>query len=234
MLYALALLSPRYVSGYAYNYGPLGHLKQSHELWTSHVKPGDIVVDATCGNGHDSMFLAKLALTPHSGKLYSIDIQEQAIETAKHNIAKDEHLKRYLLDNRIQLVCGSHETFPIEMFPETVSLICYNLGYLPGKKRTNSPETTQTFEWNEITNQRTTLTSLKCAVPLLKEGGLLSVVAYPGHAGGEEEMQCVQEFLSALDPSDWRVYASVPLNRPKSPTLFNAFRIDKGSNALLK
>lgn len=39
------------------------------------VKPGDVVIDATCGNGADSMALAQLALTDQSGRLYCIDIQ---------------------------------------------------------------------------------------------------------------------------------------------------------------
>lgn len=39
-----------------------------------------------------------------------------------------------------------------------------------------------------------------------------------------------QSFFSsseAVKQEDWRVYGSLPLNRPNSPTLFNAFKIEK-------
>lgn len=53
------------------------------------------------------------------------------------------------------------------------------------------------------------------------------MTAYPGHTGGAEETSCVHNFMSTLDDHVWRVYANMPLNRPKAPVLFNAFKIDK-------
>mmetsp|Transcript_32277 Transcript_32277/g.53952 ORF Transcript_32277/g.53952 Transcript_32277/m.53952 type:complete len:257 (+) Transcript_32277:41-811(+) len=208
----------------AYNYGPISHIPISKHLWSTLIKPGDTVIDATCGNGNDSLYLAKLALTPISGRIYCIDIQSQAVENTRERFLEDSSLEP-LVDNRITLITGSHEVFPLEIQPSTVALICYNLGYLPGKQRKARDAG---FEEGEVTSAKTTIASLKRALPLLKEGGMLSVVAYRGHEGAEEELQEVQTFLSQLPMQDWRVYAnSAPLNRPLSPTLFNAFKIEK-------
>ena len=120
----------------AYNYGPIGHIQIAHHAWTSVVKKGDIVVDATCGNGNDSLFLARLALDNNNGLLYCIDIQKDAINNTMTKLKESKELE--CIDHnqqRINFICDSHETFPNELLDNTVSLICYNLGYLPGKTR---------------------------------------------------------------------------------------------------
>lgn len=207
-----------------FNYGPLGHLKVSKQLWQDVAKPGRIVIDATCGNGHDSLELARLSLTPISGKLYCMDLQEEAITNTRSRLEK--HLSADLV-SRVDFIQGCHSVFPSSILSETVSLICYNLGYLPGLS-TQSSSNSETQQ--VITTTDTTLKSLSAALPLLKQGGMLTVTAYPGHDGGEVEVKAVQDFLSSLSPDDWRVYSHAPLNRPKSPILYAAFRIDKRWN----
>ena len=49
-----------------------------HEILRPIIKPGDLVVDATLGNGFDTLFLAK-AVGPQ-GKVIGFYIQECAIE----------------------------------------------------------------------------------------------------------------------------------------------------------
>ncbi|KAJ1433299.1 putative rRNA methylase-domain-containing protein, partial [Ochromonadaceae sp. CCMP2298] len=187
-------------------------IPMTQNLWRAVVRPGDIVIDATCGRGSDSLFLAQLAVTPTAGRIYCIDIQEAAVQHTRERFAAHEVFAP-LLDDRVNLLVGSHETLPAEIQPSSVSLICYNLGYLPGKDRTSANEITT------ITTPETTVRSLRAALPLLREGGLLSVVAYPMHLGGTEEMQQVQQLLAQLTEDDWRVYSNPPLNRPMSPTL---------------
>ena len=213
----------------AFNYGPLGHLQTTHRLWEALVKPGDIIIDATCGNGHDSKFLASLALKENTAsKLYCIDIQGDAIHNTKQLLLSNPSLSS-LVDKQVCFTEGSHEVFPGDIVPGTVTLICYNLGYLPGKKRVND---VVTGAFNAvITKPDTTVRSLHNALPLLKEGGMLSVVAYPGHPGGQEEVEAVQQHLAELDDQTWRVYAHRPLNKPKLPIVFNAFKINKSGSA---
>ena len=62
------------------------------------VTKEDIVVDATMGNGHDTLFLAKLAK-----QVYAFDIQEQAVEKTRQRLAEAG------LDNA-QLILAGHET----------------------------------------------------------------------------------------------------------------------------
>lgn len=50
-------------------------------LITSHIQSDSIVIDATCGNGFDTLFLAQHV---PKGHVYGFDIQQQAIDnTAK-------------------------------------------------------------------------------------------------------------------------------------------------------
>lgn len=184
------------------------------------------MIDATCGNGHDSLLLGKLALTGSTGTLYCIDIQQEAIESTRRAFYASENFSEELkscFPERIKFVCGSHESFPEEVAPNSVALIAYNLGYLPGQRR-NADEAAFVR-----TEAATTLSSIGRASELLKEGGLLSVTAYPGHEGGEEELLAVQSRLAMLDADQWRVHSHAPLNRPLSPTLFLAFKIEKFS-----
>ena len=48
-------------------------LEMAHAFLSEVITKEDIVVDATMGNGHDTLFLAQLAK-----KVYAFDIQEQA------------------------------------------------------------------------------------------------------------------------------------------------------------
>ena len=74
------------------------------------MKKAKVVVDATCGNGHDLLYLAKRA--QKGCHLFGIDIQMKAINSSKellktNDIAPDVSLtfihedvyKRQLLDN---------------------------------------------------------------------------------------------------------------------------------------
>lgn len=197
-----------------WNYGPLGHLKVSKSIWNEVVRKGDIVIDATCGNGNDSLYLANLCLNPKEGKLYCIDIQEQAIESTKIKLTSNFPSQD---DYEIKYFCQSHAQFPEEIFPGSVSLICYNLGYLPGSNM-------KTLK----TSASSTRLSIRSAIPLLKPAGLLSITSYVGHDGGLEEKEIVEEELKQLSSDDWRVYCHTPLNRPLSPILYLAYRIEKG------
>lgn len=198
------------------------------------LKGSGIAIDATCGNGHDSEFLAqllKLNCEKYESdssliikQLYCLDIQEDAMKNTSNRLKKVIHPSQW---ENIHFIHGSHEKFPPLIRENSVSLICYNLGYLPGAQR----KTTEAFVQ---TTTETTKKSLVAAIPLLKEGGLLCVTAYPGNDGGEEEQKVVHDIVCNLSPTDWRVYLHSPINRPQSPHLFMAFRIDKSSRSISK
>ena len=157
------------------------HLKLAHHLWSEVVKPGDICIDATCGNGHDSALMAQLlglVDVRGPGKLYCMDVQEIALQNTKMKILEkiqpadirnDDGCCSHndsLFNEKVSLVLRNHRTFPEEIEENSVKLIAYNLGYLPGGDKGITTQTDSTLE------------SIKNAMPLLKSCGLLSVLCY--------------------------------------------------------
>ena len=66
----------------------------------THLREGDVCVDFTMGNGHDTEFLSKTV--GESGHVYAFDIQRAAVEsTAKH-------LKEVGCPENYTLICDSH------------------------------------------------------------------------------------------------------------------------------
>ena len=105
------------------------HLDLAHQYWDRIVSPGDIIIDATCGNGLDTLKLAQLAITYEQGFVYACDIQANAVESARHYL--EQHLPPQKL-SRIQFVLGCHSEFPLEIQPESVKLIVYNFVFSLG------------------------------------------------------------------------------------------------------
>lgn len=185
------------------------HLEAAHAIWSKVVQKGDIVIDATCGNGHDTLILAKLALTEHSGIVYAMDLQEIAISQTKHNL--QQHLPNILFQ-RIQFYHGCHSNFPINLAAQSAKLIVYNLGYLPGSDKTVT------------TCTHTTIQSISHALNFLCKDGLLSITCYPGHLEGKKEEEALIKFASSLDKITWNVHHH-RWGAPHSPSLLLIQRI---------
>lgn len=175
------------------------HTHLAHLIWKDFLKPGMTVIDATAGNGNDTLFLAKHVLTPRSGEVHAFDIQEEAISNTKARLEKN--LTPDLLE-RISLHQASHETFPTSIKP---SLIVYNLGYLPGGDLTKTTLT------------KTTITSCNNALEILLPGGLLSITIYPGHHEGFNEKSALFEWLKEKNP--FQVFYHQEINKPNHPSL---------------
>ena len=184
------------------------HLDTAKFYWERLILPGDVAVDATCGNGWDALFLAQLPLSA----LFALDIQEAAIEKT------ESLLKKQLSDDALQkvrLFHRSHEDLDTLPFPVPPRLIVYNLGYLPGG---NKSITTQT---------KTTLASLKKSLALLSKRGAVSLMCYPGHEEGEKEEAELLQFAGALPSDQWQVCHHRWINRaPRSPTLLWIARLE--------
>lgn len=172
---------------------------RAHEILQARLGPGDLAVDATAGNGHDSCFLAR-AVAP-GGRVYAFDVQPQALQQTR------ERLIREGLAERVTLFHAGHERMA-ETLPEEargrLAAVMFNLGYLPGSDR----QTTTTTP--------TTLEALQQSVELLEPGGLLSVLAYRQHPGGAEESRAVQVFLQG------RGELSLEVQDSPGPVLFIA------------
>lgn len=181
------------------------YLDFAHLFWKQLLQEGDQVIDATCGNGHDTLAVAKMFLTSTSGKIYALDIQEAAIKSTQERLEKELTAEVY---QRIQLIQKSHAIFPSWMAPKSIKLIIYNLGYLPGGNK-------------QITTlSETTINSLKHALELLMPGGAISMTCYPGHLEGAREEKLVSNFVETLDPKNWNCCHHRWLNRQQSASLF--------------
>jgi predicted methyltransferase len=153
----------------------------AHHLLQLALQPGAWAVDATVGNGHDTLFLAQLV--GPTGRVFGFDVQATALTVAAQRVA---HCPQ------VALFHAGHEELQARL-PEDatgrLAAVMFNLGYLPG-----APKET-------ITHAETTLVALQQAVPLLQIGGLLTVILYPGHPGGEIEASVGRNFLETLPAS---------------------------------
>ncbi|CAM9855934.1 unnamed protein product [Discosporangium mesarthrocarpum] len=187
-------------------------LRLAHLLWSNVAGPGDTVVDCTAGNGHDSLALGKIVgLADGVGEMYCLDKKDAAIEATRSRLSQE--LGPGALD-RAQLMKRNFRSFPPALGPESVKLIVYNLGYLPGAEDKMSTKT----------EKEDTLASLEAALPLLVTGGVISVMCYRGHPEGAEETAAVKEFAAALNKKQWRSFTHERLNWPNASVLFTIFK----------
>ena len=171
-------------------------VKLAHAYWETLVKPGDTVIDATCGNGKDALVLARLV--GPKGRLIGLDIQEEALAKTRRLLEENEVEHALLLRQ-------SHALPPPGV--NGVKLVVYNLGYLPGGDK---GLTTQTY---------TTLESVNNYFKFLLPGGALSIACYPGHPEGACEEQALLAWAAALPPDEWNVCLHRWVNRTAAPSL---------------
>jgi predicted methyltransferase len=154
----------------------------SHRLLREHLVPGDMTIDATAGNGHDTLFLARLTGT--EGMVFAFDVQASALEATRALMEREG-----IPPDRWRLLHAGHETMADRIPAEwhgRVGAVLFNLGYLPGSDKTITTAAPSTVE------------AMKAALPMLRPGGILVAVLYVGHPGGGEEARAVLEFASSL------------------------------------
>ena len=219
---------------------PSSHLSLVPTLLGQTLAPGDFAVDATCGNGHDTLTLVDFC--GPSGHVVACDVQDRALEATRQRLlsssssssssgsgsgsAEDEasvtfwqgnHRDLSIVDEALRR--RGHDDVEGASLAEDgfatggpVKAWVYNLGYLPGSDRS---VTTQTED---------TLSSIRQARDRTARGGLICVTLYVGHEGGKEEAAAVREEMGGWDQAVWRVVEHRPLNWPRSPVLLTAHR----------
>jgi predicted methyltransferase len=173
--------------------GIRGAVAMSRFFLRERVRPGERVVDATCGNGHDTLLLARLV--GPTGKVWAFDLQERALAATRELLAGAGCLAQAIL------VAAGHERLA-ELVQEPIRAVVFNLGYLPGGEK------------GVVTRPAETLTALDQAADLLLPGGLITVCVYTGHPGGPEEGEAVAKWAAALPPAVFNVWISRQPNRP--------------------
>jgi len=176
-------------------------VRWSQLLLEDRLRPGDVVVDATLGNGHDTLFLCRQVLP--GGHVYGFDVQAAAVENAGRRL-----LEAGVAASDFSLFQAGHETMPMRLpgeMRERLAAVMFNLGYLPGSDK------------QCITQTETTMVALKQAVEWVRPGGLVTVAVYPGHEGGAEEAVRIAEWAGTLDARAFEVQHLRPVNRTAAP-----------------
>ncbi len=174
-------------------------IELAHAAVSGCLRPGEWAVDATVGNGHDTLFLA--AAVGEAGHVWGFDLQAQALANTGQRLAEAG------LDAQVTLLATGHERMA-ECLPGqrgAIRAVMFNLGYLPGSDK------------HCTTRPATTRRALDAACDLLMPGGVITVIAYTGHPGGEEEAESVLTWSAALG-CEFLVWREVP-PRPKAPQL---------------
>lgn len=156
------------------------------------------VVDATAGNGYDTLFLAEK--TAESCRIWAFDIQEQAIGSARSRTASIKH------DDRICWVNVDHACMNEFVF-EPVDAAMFNLGYLPGSSR------------SIVTQPSSLEPALNWLLQRLKPLGRISIVAYPGHQSGQEEILFLEQYLAQLPQQRFIANRLQYLNQKNQPAI---------------
>ena len=159
----------------------------AHRFAAKLIDPGDRCIDATVGNGHDTVFLARRV--GRAGRVLGFDVQASAIVSAR------EQLRNRGLDERVILQLEGHENVGHRLNAlgwSGIRIAIFNLGYLPGSNK------------RILTRVDTTLSALGPCSDALLPRGAISIIAYRGHQGGGEEYHAVWNWVRKLDSSRYK------------------------------
>lgn len=172
----------------------------SHSLLEEILQPGDHVIDATMGNGYDTVFMAeKIGKTGH---VYSFDIQKEALLSTKSKLTEQD-----LLD-RTSLFLQGHETLgTVVDEAQPIKAGIFNLGYLPKSDK------------SVITLPETTRTAMEEILKRLVSRGRMIMVVYYGHEGGEKELDMVQDYCQSLPQEKYNVLKYQFINQKNNPPI---------------
>ena len=148
----------------------------------AYIRRGDIVVDATCGTGQDTVSLARAVGA--EGRVYAFDIQKKAL------LLTEQRLRSHGFTN-VRLIMQSFASMSEYIPGSSASAVVFNLGYLPGG------------DHSITTTADTTMEGLICAIETIRPGGIVTVVMYDGHPEGAREKEYVLEWAKALDASKY-------------------------------
>ena len=180
----------------------------AHNTMQFFLEKGDIVIDATLGNGKDALFLA--AIIGKRGTLIGFDIQEQAITETKRLFDKAKKERGEIFAS-LEIHQKSHCQMKKILGQRKAKVIVFNLGYLPKGDK------------NIITQTNTTLKALKNASQVLREDGLLSITCYTGHLKGKEEAKAVEKECQSWGET-WCLLKTEITNAQKAPYLLQIIK----------
>lgn len=174
-------------------------LELSHEYIKKVVKQGDIAVDATAGNGNDTLLLARLVGS--TGKVYSFDIQEKAIIKTKEKLVHND------MDRRVKLIKDGHQNMGLYIKEKSIKAVMFNLGYLPGG------------DHSIATRAETTIPAIETAMGLIVQKGIITIVVYYGGDSGFDEKIRLLDYIESIDSKKFTVMKTEFVNQINCPPI---------------
>lgn len=177
-----------------------GILPFARELLQKTVETGDIAIDGTAGNGHDTLFLT--TLVGKNGYIYSFDVQQKAIDATK------ERLVKHHAPPCVSLIHDGHEKIGDYLKKEhkgNISGAIFNLGYLPGSDK------------SIVTKAHTTIKAINTILLELKKEGILVLVIYHGHQEGKIEKEQLLKYVQSLPQEGYHVLKYAFINQKNDP-----------------
>jgi len=188
----------------------INFLQLAHFYVRKILSRGGVAIDATVGNGNDTLFLAKTV--GEVGLVYGFDIQEQAIQVTKERLENEGQAKQ------VQLFLYPHQQPWSMVLPKSlkgnIDAVMFNLGYLPHGDQ------------SIITKPVSTISACQQALAWLKPRGLVTIMLYTGHEGGEEEAEKVLAWSRQLSADRYSVVLHQRLNRTHAPMLVVINKLD--------
>lgn len=167
-------------------------------ILANNFKEGGFAVDATCGNGHDTLLLSNIA--GESGRVYSIDIQNEAIKRSELLIKE-----KGVYDN-VTFFNISHNEMD-SVINGNPDCIVFNLGFLPGGDKSIT------------TVSEVTLNAVEKGLRILTKGGLLLIAVYHGHKAGMAEKEAIEIFTENLNQKNYNCSKVEFVNQINNPPI---------------
>ncbi|WP_371370796.1 class I SAM-dependent methyltransferase [Sporomusa aerivorans] len=173
-------------------------VRMAHQFILPRLANARTVVDATAGNGNDTLFLAEN--TPDATTVFAFDIQQQGLSKTE-TLLTGRNLR-----HKVRLILDSHSHLN-KYLHQQLDAVMFNLGYLPGSDHKLS------------TNPATTIEAAHQALQLLNIGGVMTIAVYPGYEHGRLECQAVYEYLAILNQKVFSVACWSMVNQKNNPPL---------------
>ncbi|MEG1274731.1 MAG: GNAT family N-acetyltransferase [Ruthenibacterium sp.] len=160
-------------------------LTVAHQFLMQYGRRGGFAIDATAGNGHDTVFLARLV--GEEGRVLALDVQPRAVEATR------AAAQQAGCGARVHVVCETHAKLAEYAARGEVDIAVFNLGYLPGG------------DHDLFTTPEVSVPAIRTALSLLRRGGVLTACVYAGGAQGTRERDAVLAFFRALPAEEYTV-----------------------------
>ncbi|MGL4345512.1 MAG: tRNA (mnm(5)s(2)U34)-methyltransferase [Cellulosilyticaceae bacterium] len=149
----------------------------------SHSRSHLVAMDGTLGKGADMAFLCGLEQV---AEVWGFDIQQEAIAMSKEHVGEWD-------DKDVHYVRDSHHHVD-QYIQKPIDIAMFNLGYLP------------TGDKAIVTHSETTLVAIEKVMGQLAEGGIMTILTYPGHEEGMNEHCQITQFLGQITQKRYEIF----------------------------